>query len=434
MDRERWTYFFIRLCTIPLCFLPYSWIHALGRGVGSVAFYSLRKYRKRTLSNLALAPDLCLKSDRELLRTAKQSFQNLVITALEYARFHSENDFSQVIQCENPETATELYKKGVGIVFFCGHQSNWEALFLDGTRRMKGVAIGKSIKNKRLYQWVVSIREKNGGTIISQHNALKESLRALRKGVFVGIVGDQGMPSSPHSFPFLGRMARTSTAPALLAYKTGSPLIVATTRRVSGGYRIHYSEPLWPDTTKSTESEVIRLMNAALTLLQESIKKSPGEWLWQHNRWKQQTPHIVYKRFRHDCICIALPDDEDSFQALRPHLATLRQIYPVEFFFLFIPAKFKEVALIDADEIYYYKDPQELYRTDYRFKLLFNFTSISLTRHYEKLSVFETLTLPILKQLAKHQLPDNYTFSDIFQRALCRKGTLWKEKPGASVH
>ena len=53
------------------------------------------------------------------------------------------------------------------------------------------------------------------------------------------------------------------------------------------------------------------MMNESLTILQESIKESPGEWLWQHNRWKQQTPQILYKRFRKDCICIILPDDPD---------------------------------------------------------------------------------------------------------------------------
>lgn len=426
MTREWWLYLLVRVFTTPFRFFPYSWLHFLGKSFGSFAFYFLRSYRKKALSNLALAQGLGIRSDRELIRIAKESFQNLAINALEYARFDRESDFSRVIQCENPEIANELHQKGIGIIFFCGHQSNWEALFLDGTTRMRGTAIGKSIKNKLLYRWVVSIREKNGGKIITQHNALKEGLRALKKGIFLGIVGDQGMPSSSHSFPFLGRPARTSTAPALLACRTGSPLIVATTRRVKGGYRIHYSEPLWPDSTQPVESEVVRLMDRSLTLLEESIKSSPGEWLWQHNRWKQQTPHIVYKRFRHDCICIALPDDPTAFHEIVPHLPALRQIYPVEFLFLFVPEQFKEIPLIPADEICYYRNPEELLRKDYRFKLLFNFTSTSLTKHYEKLSVFETLTLPTLKKLAETHLPEQFTLTDVFQRALCRKGTLWK--------
>src|SRR3546814_3313704 len=71
-----------------------------------------------------------------------------LINCLEYSKFAREKNFAKVIHCENPEIASSLYAQGQGIIFFCGHQSNWEALFLDGTTRMQGVAIGKAIKNK----------------------------------------------------------------------------------------------------------------------------------------------------------------------------------------------------------------------------------------------------------------------------------------------
>lgn len=397
--------------------------------MGWVAFHFMREYRKRALSNLSLANDLAL-SHEELIAYAKKSFQNLAINCLEYPKFARESDFSRVIQCENPAKANEIYKQGKGIIFFCGHQSNWEVLFLDGTARMKGVAIGKAIKNKRLYNWVVSIREKNGGQIVSPRNALKEGLRALRKGLFLGIVGDQGMPDSGYSFPFLGRRAWTSTAPALLAYKTQCPIIFASTRRVKGGYKIHYHDPIWPDLTQPVEQEVIRMMNRALTQLQESIKRSPGEWLWQHNRWKQQTTHNLYKRFRQDCICIIL--SEEAFEEIYPHLSTLKEIYPLVFLFLMVPEKYRDQPMIEADEIIYYSRPEETLLKDLRFKLIFNFTNFpKVAEHYERLSAFEVLDLPTLKSLAAQHLPANYTLSDVFKRALCRPGSIWKKEEHA---
>lgn len=428
MDRETIQYLLIRIATFPFCLMPYRWIHRIGHWVGTIAFYCMREYRKRALSNLALANDLAL-SQKELIRIAKKSFQNLAINCLEYPRLAKETNFSRVITCENPEVADALYRQGQGIIFFCGHQSNWEVLFLDGTTRMRGIAIGKTIKNKKLYNWIVSIREKNGGTIISPRNALKEGLRALRQGTFIGIVGDQGMPDSGYSFPFLGRRAWTSTAPALLSYKTNSPIIFAATRRVKGGYRIRYSDPIWPDLSQSAEKEVVRMMNSALTLLQESIKRSPGEWLWQHNRWKQQTPQILYKRFRYDCICIILPQGEQLFSAILPHLPTFRAIYPLDFLFLIAPLNLQNTPLIDADEVIYYSHLKETLRHDLRFKLVFNFTSYrAIHTHYEKLSAFETLDLPLLKQLAAPHLPlaHQNNLSEILKRALCRPGSLWQ--------
>lgn len=426
MTKEKLAYYLIRTLTFPCRWLSYRAIHLIGTFLGTLAFYLMTEYRKRALSNLALANDLQL-THKEHFRIAKKSFQNLAINCLEYPKFDIEDELHKVIKCENPEVADSIYKQGKGIIFFCGHQSNWEVLFLDGTRRMKGIAIGKPIKNKKLYNWIISIREKNGGNIISPRNAIKEGLRALRKGVFMGIVGDQGMPDSGYSFPFLGRRAWTSTAPALLAHKTNSPIIVATTRRVKGGYRIHYSDPLWPNQDEPVEQEVVRLMNSALTLLQESIKKSPGEWLWQHNRWKQQTPRNLYKPYRRDCICIILPMEKEEFLRISRHLPTLKMIYPQDFIFLMVPEKFQDAPLISADEVFIYRKEEETLVYDYRFKLIFNFTPFAkIRRHYKKLSAFEVLEEAHLKELAKPYIKGHEdNLSEIFKRALCRPGSLW---------
>jgi Kdo2-lipid IVA lauroyltransferase/acyltransferase len=261
VNRQKLEFFLIRALTYPFGLMPLSWIRAIGRCAGAIGFYLLRDYRKRTLSNLALATGLKL-TQKEQIRYAKESFQNLAITCLEYPKFARKNHLSKMMRCENPEIADKLHASGQGIIFFCGHQSNWEVLFLEGTMRMKGTAIGKSIKNKLLYNWVLSIREQNGGKIIAPHNALREGLRALRKGEFLGIVGDQGMPNSGYSYPFLGRRAWTTTAPAILSYKANCPLIFASTKRTPKGYSIRYSDPLWPNLKAPLESETIRLMNS----------------------------------------------------------------------------------------------------------------------------------------------------------------------------
>lgn len=427
MNKEKLEYYLIRIATFPISLLPYCWIHALGKILGLIGYYTMREYRKRALSNLALAKDLSL-SKKELIKTAKQSFQNLAINCLEYARFSRETRFSKVIHCENPEVASQLHAEGKGIIFFCAHQSNWEVLFLDGTTRMKGTAIGKAIKNKRLYQWIVAMREKNGGKIISPQNAVREGFRALKKGVFMGIVGDQGMPGSGYSFPFFGRRAWTSTAPALLAYKTGSPIIFASTRRAKGKYYIHYSDPIWPELEKPLETAVPEMMDKALELLQESIRKNPGEWLWQHNRWKQQSLHTLYKRFRLDCICVILPQNKEKLHLLLPHLPTLKMIYANDFLSLLAPISARNLPLIQADEVIYYSDIKETLLEDYRFKLIFNFTDYEpIKKHYENLSVFEIVDLDTLKKLADMHLPPHLKddTSEIFKRSLCRPGSIW---------
>jgi KDO2-lipid IV(A) lauroyltransferase len=367
----------IRLLTFPIALLPFRAIHFLGRRLAILAYYLIPRYRKRALSNLSLAfPAMC---EKELKGTAKASCQNLMIVALEYPKFSLCRSIDKVVICQNPHLTTAKNP-----IFFVGHQANWEVLFLDGSRRMPGVAIGRPIKNHHLYHWILSIREKFGGKIITPKGALKEGLRALKEGKFLGIVGDQGMPESPFSSLFFGRKAYTSPAPAILAHRTNTPLVVATIERRPGKYLIHYSEPIIPDPTLPAEIEVDRMMKEALILLEISIANRPGEWLWQHNRWKQESSALVYYRFRHDSILIIIP------HAL--NLSLFRELYPKAFITLLMPEGCQ--SSLDDAEIITYQRESELFKKDYRFKLIFNLTpNPKIASHYLKLSAFEVLNL-----------------------------------------
>ncbi len=412
MNRNKLFFNLIVLGTWPVRWMSYSAIHRLGGWLGTFAYACIPKFRKRALSNLALATSLHL-SEEEIKKYAKESIQNLMITCLEYAKFSGEKDVHRVVRCVNPETADQLMKSGKPVIFFCGHLSNWEVLFLEGTKRMPGVAIGRPIKNTDLYNWVLSIRQKYGGKMIAPQNAIREGLRGLKKGSFLGIVGDQGMPDSGYSSPFFGRRAWTSPMAAILAHRTGSPIIVATTHRANGKYAIHYSEPIWPNSEAPMEPEVDRLMQASLKLLEEKIQAVPGQWLWSHNRWKQQTPEKLKRQFRHEAILIILPQEG----SLGSDLNVFREIYPCEFLTVYAPTG-TSVDLKGA-EVINYSNEEELLRRDFRFKLVFNFTSSrNVKPHFKRLAAF---TVVSLEELYKEAHVNKATaFPEMLKKALLR--------------
>ena len=269
---------------------------------------------------------------------------------------------------------------------------------------MSGVAIGKPIKNSFLYQWVLSIRQKFGGKIITPRNAIKEGLRTLKKGFFLGIVGDQGMPDSGFSSPFLGRTAWTSPIAAILSYRSGRPIIVATTKRENHKYIIEYAKPVWPDASKSMEEEIPRLMHHCLSILQQSIKSNPAQWLWQHNRWKQQLPGSVIKKYRLDSLCVILPQQAQSFTTV---IQDFRKIYPTELILFMMPESLKQQIEQGHEEIYFYKEPEECLLDDYRIKLLFNFTgNKQIDHHFKRRATMQTLNTHSLARLAGLPLTD----------------------------
>ncbi len=396
--------------------LPYRAIHLFGTFLGTCAYYLIPKFRKRSLSNLALASSLAL-SEKQIRHFAKASLQNLMITCLEYAKFASEKQIHRVATCVNPQEADHWMKQNKPVIFFCGHQSNWEILFLEGTSRMPGVAIGRPIKNTYLYNWILNVRQKFGGKMITRQNAIREGLRGLKKGSFLGVVGDQGMPDSGYCSPFFGRNAWTSPIAAILSHRTGSPIIVATTDREEGKYFIHYSDPIWPNPDAPMDQEIDRLMKAALAQLESTIRARPGQWLWSHNRWKQQTPEKLKRAFRHESILVILPQEQEQLDALLPYLPTFREIYPHEFLTIYAPKTVAEDIRLENAEILPYSSEQELLKRDFRFKLVFNFTaSKKIKPHFKKLSAFTVASLNDLQRISGTEAP----LSEVLKKALLR--------------
>jgi len=383
------SYLLFRFLTFPLGYLPYSWIWFLGNQLGRAVFYLYPRYRKRALSNLALASSLFL-SPEQIKDLAIRSLQSLTITFLEYPKLKREKDISQIVTCENPEVAQDLLKSGQGVIFFCGHQANWELFFLEGTQRMAGTAIGKPIKNRYLYNWVLELRQKYGGKIVLPKNALKEGLRTLKTSAFFGIVGDQGMPDSGFSSSFLGRVAWTSPLPALLSLRTNRPIFVATIQRTKDRYLIRYSNPIWP----SPQSTADCLMAQVLILFERSIKETPSQWLWIHNRWKQSLPGKLPKRLRQECLALIFP----SLVLAQETLPLFRLIYPREFLTAFIPATSSDMSsdissLPQDIEFKLYSTLSDILIPDYRFKLIYDFTRNPLIKkHFLSLSAFHVET------------------------------------------
>ncbi len=391
------TYPLFRLFGFFISLLPYRAIHALGRFSGYCAFYLHRPFRKKALSNLAIAYGNT-KSEAERKKIAIASFQNLMITLLEFLRLkRSKGKLEEIVTLEENSEVVKLLKKKQGVIFLTGHQANWEIPFLAVTDRFPGIAIGRPIKNQWLYNWVLSVREMNGGKIVMPKSAIRQGLRALKEGKFLGIVGDQAYPSSPYYYPLFGTRAWTASTPALLAYKTNSPLVVGITKRINGRYIVTGSPPIWPNLDMPIKEEVPRMMDQAMACLEKSIKEYPEQWMWVHDRWKQQGIDHVKRIYRYGFILVVLPP--------KPNLQIvplLRAIYPRSFLTFYAP---KGTALPGDCAVQYYEKESDLFIRDWRYQLVLDFYgSQKLRRHFHKLSAFKTLALPQDKELIIQKL------------------------------
>lgn len=300
-----------------LSLLSLKALYTLAACLAPFCYRLIPKYRKRALSNLKLAKDLNL-DDAQVVSIAKQSLFNLLLTALEYGKLSSTRSVDTFTRCLNPSATDALLDNKQGVIFLCGHQSNWELLFLEATVRHNGTCIGKPIKNQKLYNFILDIRQKFKGTVVVPKEAYKSCMKALRQGQFIGIVGDQGMPESSFSYMCMGRRASMTTLPALLALRSGCAFSVATIERKKGSYEITYSDPLVAPSTETNPIDWLTLKS--LQILDAKIAKHPEQWMWQHNRWKIAYPDFIPKSCRHDAICIV------ATESTLPEIELLKEV------------------------------------------------------------------------------------------------------------
>jgi KDO2-lipid IV(A) lauroyltransferase len=361
--------------------------------ISPILYRLIAKYRKRALSNLALAKELKF-SYEEIISISKESLFHLFLTSIEYAKLHRIKKLTPFVKTVNDGFSNHLLDQNKGVVFFCGHQSNWELLFLDATSRHKGVCIGKPIKNKKLYEFILGIRQKFKGKVVEPKDAYKACMKALKKGELVGVVGDQGMPDSGFSSLCFGRKAFSTTLPALLALRSSSPLIVATIERSFGQYTITYSDPV--EISSDEKDPIYALTEKSLKILNEAIKKNPAQWMWQHNRWKINYPPYVPKAYRHDAIAIIVPNDSVFIS----ELSEIFETYQGAYFIGFVPSGIKPIK--GFDETILYNNTNDCFITHFGPKLIFDGVGIKgLEKHFKKQALFTYCTVSSPKNLIK---------------------------------
>jgi KDO2-lipid IV(A) lauroyltransferase len=134
----------------------------------------------------------------------------------------------------------------------------------------------------------VRLRNKIGVDLIDKREALRPVLRALTDGGMVGILLDQNTARSESVFvPFFGRSASTSKGIAVLALRTGTPIVPTFIRRESNGAHTVTIRPALPIDDGVAVGPAVAALTARCTeAIEGAIRETPAQWLWIHERWR----------------------------------------------------------------------------------------------------------------------------------------------------
>jgi len=207
-------------------------------------------------------------------------------------------DYDETTGLDNYRAALS---RGKGILYLTGHFSSWE--LLPTAHALHGYPLSfttRPLDNARLEKYLRRIRESKGNTVIYKKDSARRILKELKAGRTAGVLMDHNVNPSEGIFTdFFGVPAATSTGVALLALRTGAPVLPGyLTPQRSGRYIIKFLPPIDMVRTGDTVEDLRVNTQRLNDVLEQIIREQPESWLWGHKRWKNrppEDPRDIYK-------------------------------------------------------------------------------------------------------------------------------------------
>jgi len=279
----------LTLLAVALGRAPWGVASWLGRRMGDLAYLVFSGRRRITLENLAQAfPGLSPAERRALSR---RSWQHLGLVFVELCALLSRplDDLLSRISVEGREHLDRAMAAHGRVLALSGHLGNWELLNMAHRVTPYPLAVVvRPLDAHWLNPLAERLRLRTGVELIDKRGALRPVLSALSRGGMVGILLDQNTARSEGVFvPFFGRAASTSRSVALLALRTGAPIVPIFARREGDGrHRIIVRPPLDPPKAGDREAAIAELTGRCTEVIEAAIREAPEQWLWMHNRWR----------------------------------------------------------------------------------------------------------------------------------------------------
>ncbi len=267
---------------------PFPAAAALGKGLGRLAYYLLPARRKTALENIAQCPALPAGINRKKL--ARDSFAHLGLVGTEFVKFYNytpEKIFS-CVEITGREHLSAVLQKGKGAVIISSHLGNWELMGM--ALAVAGYPLRPLVKKQknRLFDRLINEKRRSVGmNPLPVGFTLREIIRALNRNEAVVFLMDQHAGRGGVRTEFLGREASVHRGPALVALKTGVPVVpVHIIRMALRRHRIKILPPVEIIRTGNKEEEIRKNTERFCAMLGEAILEAPEQWLWMHRRWR----------------------------------------------------------------------------------------------------------------------------------------------------
>lgn len=195
----------------------------------------------------------------------------------------SSAEFQKRVQLAFPDANADILQKLRGGICVSAHLGNWEIYCKFSESYQVNFNLLYRPANNPYIDALINQQRLRGGVVLIKKgtSGLRQVMASLRQEKCVGMLVDQRTDEGIE-VPFFGMLAKTTAAPANIALKYGTPLVMSRVVRTHGAnYKLEFYEPLHVSDADDAQAVMLKIHK----YFESWILEHPEQWFWVHNRW-----------------------------------------------------------------------------------------------------------------------------------------------------
>lgn len=171
---------------------------------------------------------------------------------------------------------------GKGVIIVLPHYGSWEAgaVYLSSLGRFAAVA--EVLKPPELFDLFCKLRAGVGIDIFPYNHKPEtrdQMVEALKSGTILALLCDRDLKGAGVEVEFFGERTTLPPGPAVLAMRSGSPIVCVNVRNLDDGTWVgHATDPIYVKSDGDSEKAVRETMEKVASTLEELIREDPAQW------------------------------------------------------------------------------------------------------------------------------------------------------------
>ena len=192
----------------------------------------------------------------------------------------------ETVSVTNEHLLLDAISAKTGVIVTLPHAGNWDhaGAYFCG-KGINLVTVAEHLKPEKLFLKFLIYRQAMGMEVLPLDGRVLGTLeQRLRQGALVALVADRDLSRSGIDVTFFGAPSRMPPGPAILALKTGAPLITAFVSYTETGIHIDFIEVPVPS-SGSDEEKVSNIVQKMAQQFEVGITAHPEDWHMLQRIW-----------------------------------------------------------------------------------------------------------------------------------------------------